>query len=61
MHSMNDILSHPYLGTPVALAAVVNPWWVDIIGIAMPIVLQVLGAAFLTLQVYYIIKNKGKE
>ena len=58
---MQDILSHPYLGTPVAIAALVNPLWVDILGTALPLGLQILGGVFLILQIYYIFKNKGKK
>ena len=58
---LNDILSHPYIATPVAVAAVVNPWWVDLLGTALPLGLQVLGGIFLILQIYSIFKNKGKR
>lgn len=55
--NVEEILSHPYWTTPVALGAVVNPWVVD----GLPIALQALGAAFLVIQIFYIIKNKGKK
>lgn len=52
-----DLFSHPYIGTPIASAAVVHPWLTD----GLPIVLQVLGGIFLLMQIYYLFKNKGKK
>ncbi len=54
---MNDLFSHPYLTTPVAAAAVVNPMLTD----GLPVLLQVLGGIFLLMQIYYLFKNKGKK
>lgn len=52
-----ELFSHPYLTTPVAMGAVVNPWITD----GLPVVLQALGGIFLIMQIYYLFKNKGKK
>lgn len=57
MQHLNDVLSHPYITTPFATLAVINPLIVE----GMPIILQVLGGVFLVIQIFYIIKNKGKK
>lgn len=57
MDHFEQILSHPYITTPIAVAASINPWIVD----GLPVVLQVLGVVFLVAQIFYIIKNKGKK
>lgn len=61
MHNINEILSHPYITTPVATVAVVNPLLVDYLNTGLPIALQILGGIFLVIQIFYIIKNKGKK
>lgn len=53
----NELLSHPYVTTPIAFGAAINPWIVE----GMPILLQIAGILFICIQVYYIIKNKGKK
>jgi len=57
MQTLNDVFSHPYITTPIATAAAINPWITD----GLPVALQVLGVIFLVIQIFYIIKNKGKK
>lgn len=54
---LEQVLSHPYITTPIAIAASINPWIVD----GLPVILQVLGIVFLVAQIFYIFKNKGKK
>lgn len=58
---MAQLFSHPFVGTPVAIAAVANPYWMDHITNGLPIVLQILGGIFLVMQIFYLYKNKGKK
>lgn len=56
-NQFSELFSHPYLTTPFAIAAAINP----LITASLPIVVQILGGIFLIMQIYYLFKNKGKK
>ena len=57
---MQEFFSHPWFSTPIAVAATVNPWWMNP-DMALSRGLQVLGGVYLVMQIYYLFKNKGKK
>ena len=62
MHdSIQELFSHPYIGTPIAIAATVGPWWMEYMNSGFTVLLQILGGVFLVMQIYYLYKNKGKK
>lgn len=58
------MFSHPYIGTPLAAVAALNPLWENALSAESPVLsvtLQVLGVIFLAAQIYFLFKNKGKK
>ena len=56
----SELFSHPYITSPIAAAAALNPWWMDF-DTVLSRTAAVLGIIYLGITIYYALKNKGKK
>lgn len=57
---LSVLFSHPYISSPIAAAAALNPWWMDL-DTVLSRTAAILGIVYLVITIYYALKNRGKK